>query len=127
MSTTKETMKVIAQGIPGKTDCPIIRGIAKRSVELFEEAAEYEFENEEDLFIRDLLLRLYLKGDYWEAIGLLTLSFSLVDMNAAGELIAQVGSCTYGNVGKEFLEMFLEGCGIRPIQAGSVKSSPSLS
>ena len=100
MSTTKETMNVIAQGPAEITSCAVIEAIARRAADCFVEAAEFEFENEEGIFIKDLLLRLYLKGDYWEAIGLLTLSFSLAGMDGAGELVALVGSCQAGDSAK---------------------------
>ena len=51
MSTTKETIKVIAKGAEGHTECPMIDEIAQHISDYYEEASEFHFDEDTDFLI----------------------------------------------------------------------------
>lgn len=83
MSTNKETIRVIAGGADGHKVCPVIDEIAQRVSDYYDEAADFNFDEDTDFLIRGMVARAYMNGEYEVAISILLLVFQLTDYDSA--------------------------------------------
>ena len=103
MSTTKETIRVIAGGAEGHKVCPVIEEIAQHVSDYYDEAAECCFDEETDFLIRGMVARAYMSGEYELAISILALVFQLTEMDTAVEMITLVTECRMKDSIQDFL------------------------
>lgn len=94
LKNKEEKEKNITTAVVEKTveECPqIIKEIAKGVSYWFEYLTEVgTFENDEDDQITELILMLYRRGCYAEAVGLLRLVFTAADCDPAHALLALI-------------------------------------
>lgn len=103
MSTNKETIRVIAGGADGHQVCPVIDEIAQRVSDYYDEAADFNFDEDTDFLIRGMVARAYMSGEYEVAISILALVFQLTEMDTAVEMITLVTECRMKDSIKDFL------------------------
>lgn len=107
MTTKEKTMKVIAEGLRPESYCAVVDVIALQTAHGFELAAENIFENNEDEIIFDLVMRLFAKGEYMEAVDVLFISFSLIDAREISSLVSLIASTGREDVCREFMYKFV--------------------
>lgn len=93
MSTTKETIKVIAEGAEGHTVCPIIDEIAQNISDYYEETSEYYFDEDADFLIRSMVAKAYLDGEYEIAASIILIVFELLDLEYAADMLLLIARC----------------------------------
>ena len=130
MSTTKESIKVMKDGM-NCSECkcsgrcsaqpdfyPIIDEIAKRTAEYLEMGEEYTYSCMEEDAVLGLVMRMYLKGAYWEAIDYLIDLFDLIDYAEASGQLTLLEASSDGRIGMMFLESLFEATGFGSIHTG---------
>jgi len=104
MSTTKETIKVIAEGAEGHTVCTIIDEIAQNISDYYEETSEYYFDEDADFLIRSMVAKAYLDGEYEIAASIILIVFELLDLEYAADMLLLIVRCVKEDSMKEFMD-----------------------
>ena len=111
MSTNKETMKVIAEGLGDHKASKKIKRIARLTSDNYEEAMESVLDEETDTLIRDMVLRAYMDDEYEIAASIILLTFILTEMDTAAKTLARLAEIRDCDCMEEFMDvlMTLEG------------------
>ena len=104
MSTTKETIKVIAEGAEGHTVCPIIDEIAQNISDYYDETSEYYFDEDADFLISSLVAKAYLDGEYEIAASIILIVFELLDLEYAADMLLLIARCAKEDGMKDFMD-----------------------
>lgn len=97
--------------------CPVIQEMADRIAEELDLCAEFDFEYGEEDVIVGLSREFYRRGAFREGVGLLLLSFSLIENGEAAMMLDVLLSTPGDAVPKLFLECFLRRYANPPIAA----------
>lgn len=108
MKLKENVMEVMAIGVEKpEEDCEIITEIARKAAMNFELAAEFQFDDDEDDDIANMIKELYEAKKYALAVDLLNVSFRLCGMYDEAEEIALVYKCRKANADEKFIRAFI--------------------
>ena len=98
----------------GETEvtCPMMNYIAKMTAIDFDESGEFEYDQPHTVLLCNLILGLYSRGEYKEAMTLLAVAFMMVDMEDSAEMIGAAAAGYTEEKGKFFLEQFFDRSGL---------------
>jgi hypothetical protein len=98
----------------GETEvtCPMMNYIAKMTAIDFDESGEFEYDQPHTVLLCNLILGLYSRGEYKEAMTLLAIAFIMVDMEDSAEMIGAAAAGYTEEKGKFFLEQFFDRSGL---------------
>lgn len=88
--------------------CPITNYIAKMTAIDFDESGEFEYDQPHTVLLCNLILGLYTRGEYKEAMTLLAVAFMMVDMDDSAKMIGAAAAGFTEETGKFFLEQFFD-------------------
>ena len=92
--------------------CPMMDYIAKMTAIDFDESGEFEYDAPHTVLLCNLILGLYSRGEFKEAMALLAVAFMMVGMeDSAGMMGVAAAGYTEEN-GRYFLEQFFDHSGL---------------
>lgn len=106
MKTIRES-ECVFDALSEQELCPVIQEMADRIAEELDLCAEFDFEYGKEDVIVGLSREFYRRGAFREGVGLLLLSFSLIENGEAAMMLDVLLSTPGDDVPKLFLECFL--------------------
>ena len=107
MSTNKETMKIIAEGLEERKTSKKVVKIAKLTSDYYAEAADEILDEETDTLIRDMVLRAYLDNEYEIAASIILLTFILAGMDTAARTLIRLATIREDNCMEKFMDVLV--------------------
>ena len=91
---------------------PVMDYIAKMTAIDFDESGEFEYDSPHTVLLCNLILGLYSRGEFKEAMALLAVAFMMADMEDSAEMMGVVAAGYTEENGRYFLEQFFDHSGL---------------
>ena len=109
MINIKKKEEVITnEDVKAGCGCPMMDFIAKLAAIDFDESGEFEYDSAHTVLLCDLMLKLYNREEYKEAMEIMAVAFLMADMHETSQLISVASSGYTEESGKFFLERFFK-------------------